>query len=350
MGARERHRGHGRRAARRAGRRSWCSARRATVSRRSGVMRGVAEAAGATGCPVVGGDLSAGRRAGGRRHGDRCSVASRPAGAPERGGAGGRVCSSPARSVARRRACALLRATARARTAPASARPTAGPSPGSREGEAAEAAGAHAMIDVSDGLALDLHRLADASGVGFRLDDVPVADGATLDEALGGGEDYELVFTVARRAADGLVEAFDAAGLRPPMRDRRVVGGPGGADASTGRAARAGSAGSTASGERPGLGVAQLAAVRRGRRRGLGDLAGPDARRADVQPLGGAVDQRPHPLDVGVPAPLGAPVGVADVHAERRPLAADVAHRCHGGNLPEVADRRRRPRRPSRTA
>ncbi len=49
------------------------------------------------------------------------------------------------------------------------------------------------MIDVSDGLSLDLHRLADASGVGFVLDAVPVAPGATLDEALGGGEDYELV-------------------------------------------------------------------------------------------------------------------------------------------------------------
>ena len=47
------------------------------------------------------------------------------------------------------------------------------------------AAGAHAMIDVSDGLALDVHRLADASGVGFRLDDVPVADGATLKKRSG---------------------------------------------------------------------------------------------------------------------------------------------------------------------
>ena len=59
------------------------------------------------------------------------------------------------------------------------------------------------MIDVSDGLALDLHRLADASGVGFELDAVPVAAGATVDEALGGGEDYELLMAVtegSRRA------------------------------------------------------------------------------------------------------------------------------------------------------
>ena len=64
------------------------------------------------------------------------------------------------------------------------------------EGEVARRAGARAMIDVSDGLALDLHRLADASGVGFELDAVPVAEGATLDEALGGGEDYELVVVI----------------------------------------------------------------------------------------------------------------------------------------------------------
>lgn len=69
------------------------------------------------------------------------------------------------------------------------------PRPRLPEGIAARAAGASAMIDVSDGFALDLWRLADASGVGFELDHLPVAAGATLPEAMGGGEDYELVFT-----------------------------------------------------------------------------------------------------------------------------------------------------------
>jgi thiamine-monophosphate kinase len=83
------------------------------------------------------------------------------------------------------------------------------------EGRAARDAGATAMIDVSDGLALDLHRMADASGVGFRLDAVPVAPGATREEALGGGEDYELV--VATPDPVAMAGAFAAAGLRAPV-------------------------------------------------------------------------------------------------------------------------------------
>jgi thiamine-monophosphate kinase len=69
-----------------------------------------------------------------------------------------------------------------------------------------------AMMDVSDGLAADVPRLAAASGVGIRLETarIPVAaaarhlrDGCTpLAHALGDGEDFELLFTVkAARAA-----------------------------------------------------------------------------------------------------------------------------------------------------
>ena len=72
------------------------------------------------------------------------------------------------------------------------------------------------MIDVSDGLAADLGHVCDASGVGFRLDDVPVHGAARLDEALGGGEDYELV--VVTHDPAGLIDAFARAGLRPPLR------------------------------------------------------------------------------------------------------------------------------------
>jgi len=83
------------------------------------------------------------------------------------------------------------------------------------EGRAARAAGATAMVDVSDGLAADLGHLLDASGLGVALDFVPVCDGATLAEALGGGEDYELVFTATN---PGHVAAtFAEAGLRQPL-------------------------------------------------------------------------------------------------------------------------------------
>ena len=72
---------------------------------------------------------------------------------------------------------------------------------------------ATAMMDLSDGLALDLPRLLEQSGRGaeIRLADLPihpdarrVRDGRTpLEHALSDGEDYELLFTVpaARCAA-----------------------------------------------------------------------------------------------------------------------------------------------------
>jgi thiamine-monophosphate kinase len=83
------------------------------------------------------------------------------------------------------------------------------------EGETARLAGARAMVDVSDGLLADLGHVADASGVGFRLDTVPVAAGASVDDALGGGEDYELVMATPDPGA--LLAAFAAAGLRTPV-------------------------------------------------------------------------------------------------------------------------------------
>ncbi len=54
---------------------------------------------------------------------------------------------------------------------------------------------ASACMDLSDGLSLDLHRLCAASGVAASLDQIPVAKGATIEQALHGGEDYELLFT-----------------------------------------------------------------------------------------------------------------------------------------------------------
>jgi thiamine-monophosphate kinase len=57
---------------------------------------------------------------------------------------------------------------------------------------------ASAAMDLSDGLSMDLMRLARSSGVGAEIDAgaVPVFPGASLDQALHGGEEYELLFAV----------------------------------------------------------------------------------------------------------------------------------------------------------
>jgi thiamine-monophosphate kinase len=57
---------------------------------------------------------------------------------------------------------------------------------------------ATACMDLSDGLSLDLRRLCLASGVRADMQAPPRFPGATLEQALHGGEDYELLFTVRR--------------------------------------------------------------------------------------------------------------------------------------------------------
>jgi thiamine-monophosphate kinase len=58
--------------------------------------------------------------------------------------------------------------------------------------------GVHSAMDLSDGLSIDLHRLARESGVAAVIDrPLPVFHNASLDQALHGGEDYELLFAVA---------------------------------------------------------------------------------------------------------------------------------------------------------
>jgi thiamine-monophosphate kinase len=65
----------------------------------------------------------------------------------------------------------------------------------------------HAMMDLSDGLAKDLPRLAAASGLEFeiRMESLPRARSCTAEQAWGDGEDYELLFAVPPRVVKRLV-------------------------------------------------------------------------------------------------------------------------------------------------
>ena len=84
--------------------------------------------------------------------------------------------------------------------------------------EARFAAGTYtsAMIDVSDGLAKDIARMAEASGLSARLepDAVPLSPGASLEQALCDGEDYELVFAVSPSQTGELEKLWPFPGVR----------------------------------------------------------------------------------------------------------------------------------------
>ncbi|MDK3158001.1 thiamine-phosphate kinase [Kamptonema cortianum] len=69
-----------------------------------------------------------------------------------------------------------------------------------------------AMMDLSDGLASDLPRLARASGLSFDIDlnSLPLSRGVTPHEALCDGEDYELLFTVSLKKSDKLTSLWKA--------------------------------------------------------------------------------------------------------------------------------------------
>jgi thiamine-monophosphate kinase len=94
------------------------------------------------------------------------------------------------------------------------------PQPRLEAGRAAANLGANAMMDLSDGLASDVRRVCDRSGVGcdVDLDLLPVEDDTReLARSLGhdpavlaatGGEDYELLISAPERLLDALAESI----------------------------------------------------------------------------------------------------------------------------------------------
>ncbi|HKD10032.1 MAG TPA: thiamine-phosphate kinase [Bryobacteraceae bacterium] len=82
---------------------------------------------------------------------------------------------------------------------------------------------ATAAIDISDGLSLDLRRLCLASDLAAEISDPPRFPGATVERALHGGEEYELLFTV--RPGVEPPESFEGV---PLTRIGTIIEGPAG--------------------------------------------------------------------------------------------------------------------------
>ncbi|MBI3933866.1 MAG: thiamine-phosphate kinase [Acidobacteria bacterium] len=74
---------------------------------------------------------------------------------------------------------------------------------------------ASAMMDLSDGLSIDLARLCEASGVGARIEaeSLPRLPETPFDTALHGGEDFELLFAVPDSRTGKIPKQVDGVGL-----------------------------------------------------------------------------------------------------------------------------------------
>ncbi len=161
----------------------------ADVAQAGEIAEGVGECVAAAGTRVLGGDVSRGERLsltltvigttsqpltrGGARHGDRLYVTGRLGG--------------PA---------AALREFEAARVpAPALRDRFCHPIPRLKESRWLADHGAHAAIDISDGLIADARQFAAASGARLHLrgETVPLFFSVSLEDALAGGEEYELL-------------------------------------------------------------------------------------------------------------------------------------------------------------
>jgi thiamine-monophosphate kinase len=80
----------------------------------------------------------------------------------------------------------------------------------------------HSMIDTSDGVASDLRHILRASGVRANIDLASIPTNYSLKWALGGGEDYKLLFTVASAEFDRLKKTYNRR-FRAPLYSIGVI-------------------------------------------------------------------------------------------------------------------------------
>lgn len=76
-----------------------------------------------------------------------------------------------------------------------------------------------AMMDLSDGLAKDLPRMASASNCGFRIEEtaLPLTDGCSAAQALSDGEDFEILFSARPERASQMLSDWSEAFPNVPL-------------------------------------------------------------------------------------------------------------------------------------
>jgi thiamine-monophosphate kinase len=188
-------------------------------ARSAGIARGMARLAQLHGCALIGGNVSAAREwsititALGEAARPRSRIGAKPGDALV---IRGELGSAAAGLRLLRRGSPLNRDSSRA--AKAQRMPLPLVDAGLRARGLATAA-----IDVSDGFVKDLGRLCDASQVGAEVncDLLPIGRVATLEDALSGGEDYALLFSVP---TEKLAALHAVTGCKPVGRFTRARG------------------------------------------------------------------------------------------------------------------------------